>query len=111
MVTDNHSGDRNMKIFKDNELPSCITCEHANLYIPYYTFPYSDPYCIKGHGQCNVNKLCGDYKMTTAICGKCKFIKVKDRDTGFICVRRNIPVSFSGKTCEDYIVRDRRVRE
>ena len=50
-----------MFFLKINENSSCATCRYANLYIPYFTYPYSDPYCSKGHGKCDENKVCGDY--------------------------------------------------
>lgn len=42
---------------------SCSNCEFASLYIPYFTYPHAEPYCAKGHGKCDVDKLCEDYKL------------------------------------------------
>lgn len=99
-----------MKLFRDNELPSCTTCTHATLYIPYYTFRFNDPYCMKGHGKCEYDKLCGDYRMMTATCGRCEFIEVKDRNTGFVCRLHENVVSFCGRACDDFRVRNDLIR-
>lgn len=44
------------------EQPTCANCKYANLFIPLFAYPHLDPYCSKGHGQCRVDKLCGDYE-------------------------------------------------
>lgn len=48
--------------------PSCQTCKYAIVYIPYFTYPYSDPYCELGHGQCDVDKVCEDYELLGRLC-------------------------------------------
>ena len=61
------------------DLPSCSSCEYADLYLPYFTYPHSDPYCSKGHGLCGVDKLCEDYRLINShYCYECKFMIVKD---------------------------------
>ena len=42
-------------------IPSCTNCKYADLYIPYFTYPFFDPYCSKKHGLCMVTKVCEDY--------------------------------------------------
>ena len=93
-----------MSYFKNKELPSCSDCDYARLQIPAFD-RYSDPYCQRGHGKCEVDKLCGDFKPITAICGRCDFIRFVDKDIGFICVNHGIGVHFAGKTCDEYVVR------
>jgi hypothetical protein len=41
----------------------CQNCKHATLYIPYFTYPWGDPYCDKGHGKCAVDKCCDDFEL------------------------------------------------
>lgn len=50
-----------MNIFK--VIPSCSVCKYANTYIPYYTYPFSDPFCELGHGQCEPDKCCEDFEL------------------------------------------------
>ncbi|WP_458454387.1 hypothetical protein [Methanobrevibacter sp.] len=45
---------------------TCSECKFADLYIPYWTYPYATPYCSKGHGQCKVDKSCEDF----VLCGR-----------------------------------------
>ena len=47
---------------------SCSNCKYADLYIPYWTYPYSDPFCRLGHGKCDVNKCCNDFKLIGRLC-------------------------------------------
>ena len=55
-------------------LPSCSLCEYADLYIPYYSFRYSDPYCSKGHGKCKEDKVCDDFRLINSkYCYECKY--------------------------------------
>ena len=52
----------------------CENCEYATVYIPYFTFPHSDPYCEKGHGKCEVGKSCEDYRLIGShYCKECTF--------------------------------------
>lgn len=44
------------------EKPSCANCKYATIHIPYYTYPWSDPYCAKGKGKCKVGKRCIYYE-------------------------------------------------
>ena len=44
------------------EPPSCSNCKFATLHIPSFTYPWSDPYCSKGQGKCEVDKVCSDYE-------------------------------------------------
>ncbi len=90
-----------MSFFNTDEIPSCSTCDYATLQIPIFD-RWSDPYCRKGHGKCEVNRLCGDYKEVTSICGRCEHIKEDMPNQGFTCELRGIKVSFSGKTCDDF---------
>lgn len=60
-------------------IPSCSFCEYANLYIPYFSYPHSDPFCCKGHGKCEVDKFCEDFKLINVYsCYECKFIEFDD---------------------------------
>ena len=97
--------DENMSFFKNKDLPSCSNCEYADKYIPYYNKQYSDPYCSKGHGKCDIDKICEDYKMIS-ICGRCDSIRIKKDKSGLTCIKKGINVSFSGKTCDDFVYRD-----
>ena len=63
-----------MRIFKTEQPPSCSTCKYATVYIPHFTFPFNDPFCAKGHGQCKCDKLCGDYRVIGShYCCECKY--------------------------------------
>lgn len=63
-----------MTFFRDGEVPSCSLCRYATEYIPYYTYPFFDPYCSKGHGQCKVDKFCGDFRLINGFyCEDCEF--------------------------------------
>lgn len=42
---------------------TCSTCKFATVYIPLWSYPWSDPYCSKGHGQCKVDKSCEDFEL------------------------------------------------
>lgn len=88
-----------MKIFKDDKIPSCSDCDYADNYIPYYTYPFSEPYCSKGHGKCEVDKLCGDFKPITATCVRCEFIRFNNKIKKFICIKRYSPILFTGINC------------
>lgn len=44
-------------------MKTCSNCKHASLHIPYFTYPWSDPYCSKGHGKCEVDKSCDDFEL------------------------------------------------
>lgn len=60
--------------FLEKDCPSCASCHYATEYIPYYTFPFSDPYCSKGHGKCKIDKVCGDYRLINShFCYECYF--------------------------------------
>lgn len=63
-----------MSIFKTEELPSCVNCMYATEFIPLFTYPYSDPYCKKEHGKCDIDKICEDYLPRTT-CNHCKHFK------------------------------------
>lgn len=70
-------------------IPSCSSCEYANLYIPYFTYPYSDPYCCKGHGLCKVDKVCENYRLINShFCYECSFMIVKDGKN--YCSKKNL---------------------
>lgn len=63
-----------MFIFKDSIEVSCSHCRYATVYIPYFTYPFSDPFCSKGHGKCEVDKICGDFKLISShYCHECEF--------------------------------------
>lgn len=57
-----------MSYFKDNKVPSCSSCKYATKYIPYWTYPYHDPYCELGHGKCGVDKVCDDFELLGRWC-------------------------------------------
>ena len=62
-----------MIFFSDIDFPSCVDCEYAIEYIPYFTFPYADPCCSKGHGQCSVDKFCEDFRLINShFCYECE---------------------------------------
>ena len=42
---------------------TCKNCKFATVHIPYWSYPWSDPYCSKGHGKCMVNKSCSDWEL------------------------------------------------
>lgn len=85
-----------MFYFKD-EFPSCASCEYATVYIPYFTYPHSNPYCSKGHGQCEVDKLCGDYKLINShYCCECEYYS-----NGF-CDKRKENVKEKDYSCAYY---------
>lgn len=90
-----------MGYFRNEELPSCSTCDYATVHIPIFD-RWSDPYCRRGHGKCEVNKLCGDYKDVTNICGRCVHIKEDKPNHGFICELKKGKVYFNGRTCDDF---------
>ena len=100
-----------MSFFSTGEFPSCSDCAYATEYIPYYSFPHSNPNCAKGHGNCKIDKICEDYKPITATCGRCKFIELQKDKRSFICVKHDIEVYFNKKTCDDFIQRNDRIRE
>lgn len=53
-------------------IPSCSDCEYATLYIPYFSYPHTDPYCRKGHGKCEVDKFCSDFRLINShYCCEC----------------------------------------
>lgn len=65
-----------MSFFKGNKIPSCSSCRYATEFIPYFTFPYSDPFCSKGNGRCEEDKLCGYYKLFgTYYCYECCYYR------------------------------------
>ena len=100
-----------MKFSDNNGLESCSDCFYATKYFPYYTFPFFDPYCEKGHGRCEVNKSCEDYKSIISICGKCKFIELEDKRVGYVCVKHNVSVEFNNRICDEFEQRLDRIRE
>lgn len=90
---------------------SCSNCAYATEYIPYFTFPHSNPQCSKGHGKCEVDKICGDYKIITATCGRCEFMELENNGRTMKCVEKNVQVEFNKKSCDDFKPRKNRVRE
>ena len=90
-----------MKMFRDDKLPSCSDCDYADEYIPYYTYPFSEPHCRKGHGKCEVDKLCGDFKPIIATCVRCDFIRFNNKSKEFMCFKKYIPILFTGIDCSD----------
>lgn len=79
--------------------PSCSHCEYATLYIPYFSFPYDDPYCSKGHGKCKVNKVCDDYKLINSHwCCECKYFTNQIVSDNF-CKKKNIEVDMKQYSC------------
>ena len=46
-----------------------INCKHANLHIPYFTYPWSDPYCSQEHWECEVDNGCEDFELIGRLSG------------------------------------------
>ena len=91
-----------MAIFmEDKEDDGCSNCLYATLYIPSFSFPFSDPYCSKGNGKCEVDKVCGDFVRVDSICGWCEYFEVVNRDS-IRCNKHNIDVHYVGRVCDDY---------
>ncbi len=88
-----------MSYFRNNEYPSCSICDYATEYIPLFTYSHADPYCKQGHGKCEVDKVCSDFK-PISVCGRCEFLQ-KD-NLSFICVHHNKSVSFNDKNCDEF---------
>ena len=42
---------------------TCSNCKYADYYPIPYLYPWTDPYCRLGHGQCKVNKTCEDFEL------------------------------------------------
>lgn len=42
---------------------TCQNCKYADLYIPYWTYPWATPYCSKGNGLCSIDKTCDDFEL------------------------------------------------
>ena len=83
-----------MLFFKSEDIPSCSDCEYATLYIPYFTYPYSDPYCSLGHGLCKVDKLCDDFKLINShYCSECTYF------CNNYCNKKNIDVNEKNYSC------------
>ena len=47
---------------------NCTNCKYATLYIPYYTYPWSTPYCAMGHGLWDIKKNCDDWELLGRNC-------------------------------------------
>ena len=90
----------NVLVIKYEDAPSCSNCEYAAKYIPSYTYPWSDPYCLKGNGKCEIDKLCDDYKNIHEICGNCNHLR-KDYNK-FICMITGEEIEYNKKTCEQF---------
>lgn len=89
-------------------LPSCSSCEYADLYIPYFTYPFHDPYCVKGHGKCEVDKVCDDYRLiNTHYCSECEFMSVKD-DKDY-CRKNNVFLAKINESCVYFIRKENKV--
>ena len=52
-----------MSMFNIHESPSCANCRFATKYIPAWGYPFADPFCAKGMGKCEVDKLCGSWEL------------------------------------------------
>lgn len=90
-----------MFFFKNGNIPSCSDCEYATLYIPYFSYPFSDPYCSKGHGLCEVDKLCDDFKLINShFCCECNYFA-----NGF-CNRKNIEINEKTYSCVYFEVKE-----
>lgn len=100
-----------MNFFNNESLPSCSECDYANEYIPYYTFPFSEPYCSKGHGKCEVDKLCGDFKPCGITCIRCDFIRLKSKIEGYVCIKHDMNVSFDKHSCDEFKLRVGEVKD
>ena len=61
-----------MSYFK--EYPSCSTCKHADLYIPYWSYPHLSPRCEITGKEIEPDDCCSYYKrmvFNEFPCGKC----------------------------------------
>ena len=68
-----------MAFFKDDEIPSCSICRYATEYIPSYTYPFFTPKCSKGHGECDGEKFCGDFRLINSYyCEDCEHLIYED---------------------------------
>lgn len=90
----------NVLVIKYKDPPSCCNCEYATKYIPSYSYPWNDPYCSKGHGKCEINKLCDDYKSIYEVCGNCEHIQKNYNK--FICKVHDVEIEYNKKTCEEF---------
>lgn len=92
-----------MTFFRDGKVPSCSLCRFATEYIPYYTYPFFDPYCSKGHGQCKVDKFCEDFRLINGFyCDDCEcMITVDGKD---YCQKNDVFVDKFQTACA-YIVK------
>lgn len=43
--------------------PVCSNCKHANLYIPYWTYPWGDPKCEISMNNIEPDDSCGDFEL------------------------------------------------
>lgn len=66
-----------MSYLKPNrEYPNCSNCRYATLYLPYYTFRFTDPSCSKGQGKCSVDKTCEFHLFVNRhYCFECHYFK------------------------------------
>ena len=83
-----------MIFFKDGVIPSCSDCEYANLYIPIFSYPHTDPFCSKGHGQCKVDKLCEDFRFINShFCYECNYC-----ENGY-CHKNHVRIDENKQSC------------
>lgn len=53
-----------MSYFKHDYIPTCQDCEHANLYIPVWSYPFTDPKCeITGRDISPGDIACKDFRL------------------------------------------------
>lgn len=65
-----------MTFFRDDIIPSCSICRYATEYIPSFTYPFFDPHCSKGHGKCDGEKFCEDFRLIGGYyCEDCKYLE------------------------------------
>ncbi len=52
-----------VRIFKPY-LPKCCDCVHANLYVPHFAYPYTNPKCAVHHKEISDKQIiCNDFEL------------------------------------------------
>ena len=44
-------------------IPECGKCKHADLYIPYWLYPYGEPKCSVHHKSIKSDDACSDFEL------------------------------------------------
>ncbi|MGN0176664.1 MAG: hypothetical protein ACI389_02380 [Methanobrevibacter sp.] len=50
-------------------IPECGKCKHADLYIPYWTYPYLNPRCSIHHRSIKSDDACEDFELIGRLSG------------------------------------------